>query len=153
MVFSDKVVRCVSCGTEFVFGVEQQRVLAAQGEAEEPQLCADCATTGSNDQAETSTQTGHVKWFGIRKGYGFITRDDGGGDVFAHHSGIQGEEFKALLEGQNVGFEIMHGARGPKAINVVPQDDSRAFLTPAHRVIRCSGSCSVTPRKTVEMIL
>jgi CspA family cold shock protein len=124
MVFSDKVIRCVSCGAEFVFGVEQQRAWATEGEAEEPQLCADCATTGSNDQAETSTQTGHVKWFSIRRGYGFITRDDGGGDVFVHHSGIQGEEFKALFEGQKVVFEIMNEAKGPKAINVVPQDDS-----------------------------
>lgn len=124
MIFTDKVLKCVSCEREFVFGVEQQRAMAAQGEAEEPSQCPTCQATKNDQEAPTTVQTGNVKWFSIRKGYGFITRDDGGGDVFVHHSGIQGEDFKALFEGQRVYFDIMNEARGPKAINVVPQEDT-----------------------------
>jgi CspA family cold shock protein len=122
MIFTDKVLICVSCEREFVFGVDQQRAMAAQGEAEEPLRCPDCRMAEAVQEAPTTAQTGSVKWFSIGKGYGFITRDDGGGDVFVHHSGIQGEDFKALFEGQRVRFDIMNESRGPKAINVVPQE-------------------------------
>ncbi len=60
---------------------------------------------------------GTVKWFNDTKGYGFITME-GGGDVFVHHSAIQGEGFKTLAEGQEVTFEIVEGPKGPKAENV-----------------------------------
>lgn len=60
---------------------------------------------------------GTVKWFNNAKGYGFITRDEGG-DVFVHHSGIKGEGFKSLSEGQKVQFEITQGPKGPQAANV-----------------------------------
>lgn len=61
---------------------------------------------------------GKVKWFSAEKGYGFIEREDGN-DVFVHFSAIQDEGFKTLNEGQDVEFEIVEGARGPQAANVV----------------------------------
>ena len=62
--------------------------------------------------------TGKVKWFNAEKGYGFITTDDGK-DVFVHYSAIQGEGFKTLDEGQRVSFDIVEGAKGEQAANVV----------------------------------
>ena len=61
---------------------------------------------------------GTVKWFNNQKGYGFISVEDGD-DVFAHFSAIQSEGFKTLEEGQKVNFDIVQGARGPQAVNVV----------------------------------
>ena len=54
---------------------------------------------------------GKVKWFDATKGFGFITPDDGGADVFAHHSGIAGDGYKSLAENQQVTFEIIEGAK------------------------------------------
>jgi CspA family cold shock protein len=62
--------------------------------------------------------TGTVKWFSDAKGYGFIQPDDGGKDVFVHHSNILGEGFKTLTEGTKVEFEIREGQKGPEAANV-----------------------------------
>ncbi len=61
---------------------------------------------------------GRVKWFNDAKGYGFISQDDGN-DVFVHHSAIQGEGFKTLQENQVVEFEVVQGAKGLQAQNVV----------------------------------
>lgn len=61
---------------------------------------------------------GRVKWFNDAKGYGFIEQDSGQ-DIFVHYSAIQDEGFKTLREGQEVLFEIVDGARGPQAANVV----------------------------------
>ena len=61
---------------------------------------------------------GMVKWFDGEKGYGFITPDDGGEDVFVHHTGIVGSGFKSLEEGQKVTYEVGQGRRGPQAQNV-----------------------------------
>lgn len=60
---------------------------------------------------------GHVKWFDAKKGYGFISQEEGG-DVFVHFSAIQGGGFKSLDEGQEVEFEITDGKKGPQAVNV-----------------------------------
>ncbi len=60
---------------------------------------------------------GVVKWFNDAKGFGFIT-EDGGSDVFVHHSSIQGSGFKSLSEGDRVEFEIVKGQKGPAAGNV-----------------------------------
>ncbi len=62
---------------------------------------------------------GTVKWFSDQKGYGFITPEDGSKDVFVHHSGFQGDNFKSLQEGQLVEFEVTSGRKGPQATNVV----------------------------------
>ncbi|MGD8238233.1 MAG: cold-shock protein [Armatimonadota bacterium] len=62
--------------------------------------------------------TGKVKWFNEAKGYGFIEMDDGT-DVFVHYSGIAGEGFKTLQEGQEVEFAVEQGEKGPRATNVV----------------------------------
>jgi CspA family cold shock protein len=63
---------------------------------------------------------GKVKWFSAEKGYGFIEREDGG-DVFVHYSAILRDGFKSLKQGDKVEFEIVEGARGPQAANVIQQ--------------------------------
>mgnify|MGYP001122003461 CR=1 FL=1 len=63
--------------------------------------------------------TGTVKWFNESKGFGFITQDNGGADVFVHFSAIQGDGFKNLNEGQKVEFTVEQGPKGPQAANVV----------------------------------
>lgn len=61
---------------------------------------------------------GTVKWFNAEKGYGFITPDDGGPDLFVHHSAIQMTGFRALEEKQRVTFDVTQGQKGPQASNV-----------------------------------
>lgn len=63
--------------------------------------------------------TGKVKWFNQEKGFGFITNDEDGKDIFVHFSAINAEGFKTLEEGQKVSFEIVEGDRGPQAANIV----------------------------------
>lgn len=62
--------------------------------------------------------TGTVKWFNSEKGYGFISPDDGGKDLFAHFSEIAGSGFRSLDEGQKVEFEVTQGQKGPQAAGI-----------------------------------
>lgn len=62
-----------------------------------------------------------MKWFSETKGFGFITPDDGGKDVFVHFSAIQGNGFKVLQEGRKVKYNVQEGQKGPSALNVRPQ--------------------------------
>ena len=65
--------------------------------------------------------TGKVKWFNETKGFGFITPDNGGEDLFAHYSAIQTSGFKVLQENQEVTFDVVQGMKGKQAANIVPQ--------------------------------
>jgi len=67
---------------------------------------------------EQDMPTGKVKWFNDSKGFGFITPDDGGKDLFAHHSSIQMEGYKSLKENQAVEYEVRDGPKGPAAANI-----------------------------------
>jgi CspA family cold shock protein len=62
--------------------------------------------------------TGTVKWFNDAKGYGFITPDEEGKDLFVHHSAVVGEGFRSLPEGARVSYEAEAGTKGPQAVNV-----------------------------------
>ena len=67
-----------------------------------------------------SKENGTVKWFNDAKGFGFITREGGGQDLFVHHSNIQAEGFKSLSEGQKVSFNVGSGPKGEHATDVTP---------------------------------
>jgi len=65
-----------------------------------------------------SSTTGTVKWFNDAKGFGFISQDNGGSDVFVHFSALTGSGFKSLAEGAKVNFDVIDGPKGPQAANV-----------------------------------
>jgi CspA family cold shock protein len=69
-------------------------------------------------QDSVMAQQGTVKWFNAEKGFGFITPDGGGADLFVHHTAIQGSGFKTLDENQRVSFDTGQGQKGPQATNV-----------------------------------
>ena len=79
-----------------------------------------CQGGSQANQGEAQVSTGTVKWFNSKKGFGFIVPDDGGGDLFVHHSEVKTEGFATLDEGQKVEFEVGEGKKGPCATNVVP---------------------------------
>ena len=79
-------------------------------------------TTATAVQGDNPKSTGTVKWFNDAKGFGFITPDDGGEDLFAHFSSIQMNGFKTLKEGQKVAFEIIQGPKASKrSISLLPE--------------------------------
>jgi CspA family cold shock protein len=61
---------------------------------------------------------GKVKWFNDKKGFGFIAKEDGSGDVFAHYSDIQTSGYRTLAEGDTVEFEVINSDKGPKAVKI-----------------------------------
>lgn len=67
--------------------------------------------------------TGRVKWFNEKKGFGFITRDDGEKDCFVHHSALSGAGVRSLREGQRVEFDVVQAEKGPSAENVTLLED------------------------------
>src|SRR3954447_13192282 len=78
--------------------------------------------------------SGTVKWFNDDKGFGFITPEDGGKDLFVHHSDINSDGFRSLQEGARVTFEVGSGDKGPKALNVSQAEDAREWpLLPSAR--------------------
>jgi cold shock protein len=78
----------------------------------------DTAAWDTPDQGGNTVAQGTVKWFNGEKGFGFISPDEGGADVFVHFSAIQGSGFRNLEENQRVEFEITQGQRGPQADKV-----------------------------------
>jgi cold shock protein len=86
-----------------------------QGQEDRAALPADCEHSKARRMA-----TGTVKWFNDAKGFGFITQDGGGEDVFVHHTAIQAEGFRTLAEGQKVQFDVSRGPKGLQAQNVKP---------------------------------
>jgi cold shock protein len=74
----------------------------------------------AHDRGGSAMATGTVKWFSDEKGYGFITPDEAGKDLFVHHSAIVGDGFRSLAEGAKVSYDAQAGDKGPKAVNVTP---------------------------------
>ena len=70
------------------------------------------------EEVQIKMATGTVKWFNNDKGFGFITPDEGGKDLFVHHTGINGNGFRTLTEGARVSYDAENGDKGPKAVNV-----------------------------------
>jgi CspA family cold shock protein len=100
------------------------RLVSSTIEPQRPWLCFCGFLFGTSKQGQIPQERGWdslrgvVKWFNDRKGYGFIMPSDGGKDIFVHHSGIHGEGFKTLYEGDEVEFDVEQEDRGPKAIHV-----------------------------------
>lgn len=78
---------------------------------------------------------GTVRWFNNAKGYGFLGRNDGGSDVFAHFSSIRKNGYKTLKEGEAVSFDIVQGDKGPQADNVTPVADLASQARPPQTVM------------------
>jgi CspA family cold shock protein len=79
---------------------------------------ASSAFAARNTVEDPHMATGTVKWFSDEKGFGFITPDESGKDLFVHHSGIVGEGYRSLAEGSRVSYDAEAGDKGPKAVNV-----------------------------------
>ena len=114
MNYSDKMLTCEQCGSQFVFTVTEQRGMAERGvEVFEPKFCSRCRAV----EEPGVKLIGRVKWFEVQKGWGFITKANGE-DIFVHHTGIEG--YGTLQDGQKVEFRIEQTPKGPAAVEVVP---------------------------------
>ena len=113
MHYSDKMLTCEECGSQFVFTVTEQREMAERGaELFEPKFCPRCRAV----EEPGVKLIGRVKWFDDIKGWGFITKANGE-DIFVHRTGVEGHG--ALRDGQEVEFQIEQTAKGPAAVKVV----------------------------------
>jgi CspA family cold shock protein len=83
-----------------------------------PVLHLSCPFSEVGKEVKENMATGTVKWFNADKGYGFITPDEGGKDLFVHFSAIQGTGYRSLDEGAKVEYEAQQGEKGPQAANV-----------------------------------
>jgi CspA family cold shock protein len=123
MNFRDTLITCKECSKQFIWTVEKQRQLADQGlPVVPPDLCDDC----TQKIKYGGKLHGRIKWLSLEKGYGFISRDDGG-EVFVHRQGIpltEGGALPTLEEGQEVLYEVMDTPKGPQAVKVVPYKES-----------------------------
>ncbi len=79
---------------------------------------SDVSSAPTTENGGATKATGTVKWFNDAKGFGFITPDDGGEDLFAHFSSIQMTGFKTLKEGQRVSYDVIQGPKGKQALNI-----------------------------------
>lgn len=112
--FRDKILRCVGCGADFLFTIEEQRELVSKGLAPRRRYCQACRPS-----VEVGLECeGRVKWFDDRKGYGFIEWNEGE-DVFVHYSSIRGQGFRTLKEGEKVRFRVEEGDKGLQALDVI----------------------------------
>lgn len=114
MQFTDRILRCIGCGADFLFAVEEQRELVSRGLPPRRRFCQACRSSGEM----RSGCEGWVKWFDERKGYGFIEWDEGE-DVFVHYSSIRDQGFRTLKEGERVRFGVTKGTKGLQAVDVV----------------------------------
>lgn len=119
MSYTDKMLTCEQCGSQFVFTVTEQRGMAERGaELFEPKFCPRCRTAEEPGVKPIGRKLiGRVKWFDAIKGWGFITKANGE-DIFVHHSGVEGHGI--LQDGQRVEFQIEQTPKGPAAVEVVP---------------------------------
>ena len=104
--------------------------------------CRILAISGFNIDRIQKMATGTVKWFNDAKGFGFITPDDGGEDLFAHFSEIKTEGFKSLQENQKVSFDVKMGPKGKQAANIKPACPARVA---SRRVARSAGHFCLHP--------
>jgi CspA family cold shock protein len=129
--FADKMLQCKDCGTQFLFTVTEQRDMTERGQpVSDPELCRNCrqespATTAVGDRQESPATTvdsgrqrGKVKWFSRQRGYGFITVESSGEEIFVHRTALEG--IYSLQEGQEVEFEMESTPKGPEAVRVSP---------------------------------
>lgn len=114
MHFRDKILRCVGCGADFLFTIEEQRELVSKGLAPRHRYCQACRPSVKARRE----YEGLVKWFDDRKGYGFIEWNEGE-DVFVHYSSIRSQGFRTLQEGERVCFRVEESDKGLQALDVI----------------------------------